>query len=402
MIFDELIDRRNTGAAKWEVAPGPVNLEQCVIPLSVADMEFRSPECIRDVLTDLAQEGIWGYTIPRPEYYEALNRWLLARHDFTIEKEWVIPTTGVVQAVYAAVRAFTEKGDNILIQSPVYYPFYRAIELNERTLLTNELTIKNGRYEIDFEDLEQKLSVSKMFILCSPHNPVSRVWDLDDLEKIAEIAAKHDVFVFSDEIHCDFTFGNKHTVFSLVARKHTARRLVAFSASKTFSLAGLGVASIIAEDPKIREIYQQRVNTDGVHTHSTFGFAAAEAAYTRCDDWYFNMLDYVYNNFKTLKSFVAEQMPQVKLFELEGTYLAWMDFRQLGADHHSLEQLMIENCLYLDEGYIFGEGGQGFERINLACPNKVIIKALGRLKAVYDTLQLRQHKVENPDLRAES
>ena len=386
MPFDTIIDRRNTGSSKWEIAPGPVDPEQCIIPLSVADMEFKSPLAIRERLKALADTGVWGYTMPRPEYYDALISWFSRRHDFDIEKEWVVPTTGVVQAVYAAVRAFSEEGDNVLVQTPVYYPFYRAIEMNQRKLLKNELLIEDGRYVIDFDDLEQKMKQAKIFILCSPHNPISRVWDRNELDKMAELAAQHDVFVISDEIHCDFSFTKKHTVFSKVARDHGVKHLLAFSASKTFSLAGLNVASIVIEDPVLRDRYAERVRTDGVNTHSTFGFAAAEAGYTECDDWYEKMLDTVYQNYRLLKDYVVENMPLVHVFDLEGTYLAWLDFRALGVDHETLEKHMVDHCLYLDEGYIFGEGGRGFERINLACPRRVIEAALGRLKAVYDDL----------------
>ena len=387
MHFDTIIDRRNTGSTKWEVAPGPVDLEQCIIPLSVADMEFKSPPAIRERLKALAETGVWGYTMPRPEYYDALHSWFLRRHHFPIEKEWVVPTTGVVQAVYAAVRAFSKEGDKILLQTPVYYPFYRAIEMNGRQLLSNELLIENGRYVIDFDDLEEKMKEAEIFILCSPHNPIGRVWDRDELDKMAELAAKYDVFVISDEIHCDFTFEKKHTVFSQVARTHKVRHLLAFSASKTFSLAGLNVASIIVENPALRDIFEKRVRTDGVNTHSSFGFAAAEAGYTESDDWYDQMLDTVYDNYMRLRAFMEEHMPLVHVFDLEGTYLAWLDFRALGADHETLERHMIEHCLYLDEGYIFGAGGRGFERINLACPRGVIEAALVRLKEVYDILK---------------
>ena len=362
MPFDTIIDRRNTGSSKWEIAPGPVDPEQCIIPLSVADMEFKSPLAIRERLKALADTGVWGYTMPRAEYYDALISWFSRRHDFDIE------------------------GDNILVQTPVYYPFYRAIEMNQRKLLKNELLIEDGRYVIDFDDLEQKMKQAKIFILCSPHNPISRVWDRDELDKMAELAARYDVFVISDEIHCDFSFTKKHTVFSKVARDHGAKHLLAFSASKTFSLAGLNVASIVIEDPVLRDRYAERVRTDGVNTHSTFGFAAAEAGYTECDDWYEKMLDTVYQNYRLLKDYVVENMPLVHVFDLEGTYLAWLDFRALAVDHETLEQHMVDHCLYLDEGYIFGEGGRGFERINLACPRRVIEAALGRLKAVYDDL----------------
>ncbi len=386
MNFDEIIDRRNTGSMKWDQAPGPVDPGQHIIPLSVADMEFRSPACIRERLKDLAEEGIWGYTGPRPDYYEAVNRWYSLHHGFPVEKDWIVPATGVVQAVYAAVRAFSDKGDKVLIQTPVYYPFFRAIEQNQRTLVTQELRIREGAYVIDFEDFERKISQSRLFILCSPHNPVSRVWDEWELDEMARLAVKYDVFVISDEIHCDFTFGKEHCVFSRLARKHGTRHLVAFSASKTFSLAGLGVASIVVEDSKDREIFADRVRTDGVHTHSSFGFAAAEMAYTACDDWYQAMLVYVQDNYRALKTFIQDQMPRVGVFDLEGTYLAWLDFRAVCRDHERLEQGMIDRWLYLDEGYIFGEGGRGFERVNLACARQLLLASLQRMKLVYDSL----------------
>ena len=392
MNFDEVIDRRNTGSMKWDFAPGPLDPGQCIIPLSVADMEFRSPACIRDRLKELAQEGVWGYTGPRDQYYEAVNRWYSLRHDFPVKKEWITTTTGVVQAVYSAVRAFSGPGDKVLVQTPVYYPFFRAIEQNERELLTNQLIIRDGRYQIDFDDFEEKMKEARLFILCSPHNPVSRVWNREELDKMAQIAAAQDVFVISDEIHCDFTFKRKHTVFSQVARARGTRHLVAFSASKTFSLAGLNLASILVEDPGHRDTFSCRVRTDGVNTHSAFGFAAAEAAYTRCDEWYEAMLAYIYDNFLALKTYIETRLPEVTVFDLEGTYLAWLDFSAVCDDHKMLEQSMIDQQLYLDEGYIFGHGGQGFERINLACPRKVLLAALERLSKVYERLKAGRNR----------
>lgn len=387
MNFDEVIDRRNTGSMKWDGAPGLLDPGRHIIPLSVADMEFRSPACIRDRLKELAETGVWGYTGPRDQYYEAVNRWYSLRHHFPVQREWVVPTTGVVQAVYSAVRAFSGPGDKVLIQTPVYYPFFRAIEQNERELLTNPLVIRDGRYRIDFDDLEKKMKEARLFILCSPHNPVSRVWEREELDEMARIAAAHQVFVISDEIHCDFTFKHKHTVFSQVARSHGTSHLVAFSASKTFSLAGLSLASILVEDEALRGVFTRRVRTDGVNTHSSFGFAAAEAAYTLCDSWYEAMLSYIHDNFLTLKTFVETRMPEVTVFDLEGTYLAWLDFGALCSDHKILEERMIDQQLYLDEGYIFGQGGRGFERINLACPRKVLLAALERLSKVHDRLK---------------
>ena len=386
MNFDEILDRRNTGSMKWDIAPGPVDPGRHIIPLSVADMEFRSPKGIRDALAELAEAGIWGYTGPRPEYYAALDRWFSLRHGFPINKDWVVPAIGVVQAVFSAVRAFSEEGGKVLIQTPVYYPFYRAVEENGRTLLTNPLVIREGHYEVDFERLEATLKEADIFILCSPHNPVSRVWTEEEIGRMAKLAAEHEVFVISDEIHSDFSFVEPHTVFTKQARHYGSRHLLALSASKTFSLAGLGVSSIIIEDPSDRELFKKRIRLDGVHTHSTFGFAAAEAAYTRCDDWYEAMLDYVWENYLALKDFTESRMPQVCLFDLEGTYLAWMDFSPVCSDHEELEQCMVEENLYLDEGYIFGEAGKGFERVNLACPRAVLLTALERLEKVYDKL----------------
>ena len=387
MNFDQVIDRRNTGSVKWDYAPGPLDPEQEVIPLSVADMEFRSPACIRQRLKEVAEEGIWGYTGPRDQYYAAVNRWYSDRHGFPVDKDWLVPTTGVVQAVFSAVRAFSEPGDKILIQTPVYHPFYRAVLENKRPLLTTPLLIREGRYQIDFEDFENKMSQAKLFILCSPHNPIGRVWEREELDQMARIAAKHQVFVISDEIHCDFTFGSKHTVFSEVARLHQIPHLIAFSASKTFSLAGLCLASIVVEEADHRDRFRKQARIDGVHTHSTFGFAAAEVAYTQCDDCYQAMLSYVYENYLELKAFVRQEMPDVTVFDLEGTYLAWLGFSSVCGDHEELERCMIDQCLYLDEGHIFGREGQGFERINLACPRRVLLAALKRLKIVYDLLK---------------
>lgn len=386
MHFDELIDRRNTGAAKWDFAPGDIDVDRAIIPLSVADMEFRSPKPIRDRLTRLAETGIWGYTHPRPEYFEALERWLKLRHRFDLDPEWIVTSTGVVQAIGSAVRALTEPGDKILIQTPVYHPFARIIQQNGRVLLTNELVIEDGHYRIDFDDFETQMASADMFILCSPHNPVGRVWDREELERMAEIAKRHDVIVLADEIHADFTYGKKHTMFSHVARRYGTRHLLGLSASKTFSLAGLGVCHMLIEDEAMRARVRQQIGIDGTGTSSTFGFAAVEAAYTECDDWYEAMLNYVHDNYLSLRTFVEEEMPKVHIFDLEGTYLAWLDWRAVTDDADRLTACMVEHGLYLNRGDMFGEGGRCFVRVNLACPKIVIEKAEDRMLDVYRAL----------------
>lgn len=385
--FDTVYLRPHQGSSKWDGA-----LRQgCppdVVPLSVADMEFPSAPEIREALEETAKAGFWGYTYGTPELQAAIQGWMLRRHGWRVETEWMVHTAGVVTAFYAAVRAFTEPGDRVLIQPPVYHPFFGAIRQNGREVLENPLLCEDGVYTMDLEDLERKLPQAKMMILCSPHNPVGRVWTREELLAVGELCRKNRVLLFVDEIHSDLILGpRKHTAFGTLPSELLENCIIGTAASKTFSLAGLGCSTIFLPNPRLREKYEEELGKSACHFNSTFGVAATRTAYEKCEPWLEELLEVLRGNYRYLKDFMARHFPRVTVSPLEGTYLAWVDFNSLGLSPEALEKFMQQEAkLYLNEGYVFGRQGAGFERINLACPRKVLEDSLNRLKAAAERL----------------
>ena len=373
-------------AAKWDAMKGP--REPDVVPLSVADMELLSPPEIIEALKETADFGMWGYTYWGERYGKAMQHWMASRHGWNIEQEWIVQVNGVVQSLYAAVRAFSQPGDGILVQTPVYYPFYRAILRNQRQVVESPLKLEAGRYVVDFEDFEEKAKQAKLFILCSPHNPVGRVWTEEELRRMGDICLKHNVLVVSDEIHFDLIMpGHKHTVYATLGQAYADRCISCSAASKTFSLAGLCVANAVISNPELRAAFDQEINISGCYTYSIFGMRALETGYTQCARWVDQLNEHIYGNYLYFKAFMAEHFPKVWVADLEGTYLCWFDCRCFGMKGEALEAHMLgEAKLYLDEGYIFGPAGDGFERINLACTRKVLENALERFRKAFQGL----------------
>lgn len=381
--FETARERKGVGASKWdEMRNADGVYPEHTVPLSVADMEFMSAPEIMETLEDTVKYGMWGYSGPSDAYYEAVKRWMKKQHGWEVQKESVVQTSGVVQGLYTAVRTFTEPGDGVIIQTPVYYPFYRAIKMNGRRVLENPLKLVNGRYEMDFADLEEKAKEAKMIILCSPHNPVGRVWHREELEQAAEICRNNQVLMLVDEIHADLVYpGHKHVAFGTLEEKYTRNCLIGTAASKTFSLAALMCANFIIPNPDLRERFDARVNLDGCYTYNVFGMNALETAYTRCDGWYEELLTVLKGNYDYFVSFMKEHFPRVWVADLEGTYLVWADFKSFGMDGRELEEFLRDKArLWLDSGYIFGAAADTFERFNIACPRKVLEDALKRLK----------------------
>lgn len=383
--FSTLPDRRSCGSEKWSAMQKlNDNLPKDVIPLSVADMELAiAPEItagLKDFLTDLVP----GYTMPTKTYFEAVCGWMLRRHDYKVNAEWIVPSPGVVPALFNAVRAFTKENDGVIIMTPVYYPFYRAAEKNGRRIVINPLLKKGNTYKIDFEDLAKKAArrENKMLILCSPHNPVGRVWTEDELRQISDICLKNDVLVVADEIHSDIIMpGFKHTVFASVSEKAADNCLICTAPSKTFNLAGLQVSNIIIKNEELRRKFIDAGMQTGYGNLNIMAYKACELAYNKCEAWLNELLVHLDNNRKIVESFMKNNLPQIKLTKLEGTYLQWWDCRALGMNKDELESFMTKKALlFLDEGYIFGPEGRGFERINLACPSSLLEAALLRLK----------------------
>lgn len=383
--FETLISRKNVGASKWNLMDkSNPKVKDEIVPFSVADMEFKNPPQIIDGLKKYIDSSIFGYTEATEEYYKAICNWMERRHNWKIKKEWITEFSGVVPALHIIVRALTEKEDNVLLMTPVYYPFYKAVTTNNRKIIKTELVLCKDHYEINFEDFEEKakLESTKLLILCNPHNPVGRVWSEEELIKIGRICIDNNVLIVSDEIHFDLIMpGYKHTIFANISEEFANHSVICSAPSKTFNLAGLQASNIITSNKKVRDkIVSERRTSIGNSGLNIFGYKACEIAYNECEDWLDELIIVLNKNKKLVEDFMKANIPQIKVIDLEGTYLQWLDFRNLEKDHKALEKFMqIDAQFFLDEGYIFGDGGQGFERINLACPTQILKDALDRL-----------------------
>lgn len=381
--FNTVIDRKGTGSLKYDYAVQRGKPAD-VLPLWVADMDFKVPPSVTAVLQEAVSHGIYGYTEPKPGYVEAIQNWFAQRHNWTPKAEWLVKTPGVVYAICTAIRALTEPGDAVLIQQPVYYPFSLSIRDNNRKLVNNPLVLKNGHYEIDLADFEQKIVDNnvKLFILCNPHNPVGRIWTRNELKAMADICLKHQVLVISDEIHSDFAFpGYAYTPYGTLDDAYQDSVVICTAPSKTFNIAGLQVSNIFIPNAEIRAKFQQTFNATGYDQMNAMGLVAAQAAYESGSAWLDALLAYLTVNLDILRRFVAERLPGVKLIEPEGTYLIWLDFSDTGLSGKELDDFIVHDArLWLDHGEIFGPGGETFERINIACPASTLVKALERLE----------------------
>lgn len=384
--FDREINRRHTNSIKYdrEKAQDPL-----IIPMWVADMDFETLPEVKTALEKRAQHGIFGYAAPTDSYYQAVMNWMKTRHHFEIQKEWIVTTPGIVTALKLAVRAFTQMNDHIMIMKPVYYPFDASVELNHRTIVECPLVFKNNQYSCDFDLFEKTIVENdvKMFILCNPHNPIGKVWTKEELYQIGTICQKHHVIVISDEIHMDFVYqGHQHTPFYNVDESFKDIAMICTAPSKTFNLAALQDSNIIIANKELREMFVKEKNASGVNDPNIFGLEACEAAYTYGSQWVDELLDYLQGNIDYMKAFLQEKLPDIKMVEPEGLYLIWVDMRKLGMNKDELEDFMLNKAhLWLDEGYIFGTGGEGFERFNIACPRSVLKRALEQLeKAVLE------------------
>lgn len=382
--FDEVIERRETDSLKYDFAARRGKPED-VLPLWVADMDFQTSSLILDEIHKRVDHGIFGYTETREAYFETVAGWLEEHHNLQIKPNWLVKTPGVVFALAMAVKAYTNEKDAILIQQPVYYPFTEVIEDNNRTVVSNDLVLKeDGKYHIDFADFEKKILEHhiKLFLLCSPHNPVGRVWTKEELKRIAEICIKYNVIVVSDEIHEDFVFeGYVHTPFLNVDERLADICVTCTSPAKTFNLAGLQISNIIIPNSKLRSAFKQQINAAGYSQLNTIGIVACEAAYRYGGEWLEAVKKYLQGNLNFLRDYISHELPQIKLLEPEGTYLIWLDFRGLGLCERELEDLIVNKArLWLDSGSIFGKAGAGFERINIATSRTVLKEALDRIR----------------------
>ncbi len=359
-----------------------------IVPLSVADMELMNPPEITEGLKQFLDHRILGYTDAGEDYYTETVNWMQRRHHWTIEKDWLVLLPGVVTAINVAVRAFVKPGEKIAILTPVYYPFKKTIEACDCTTVSSSLINQEGVYSINFDDLEAKLADPevKMLIFCSPHNPIGRVWTKAELTRVGELCLKYDVLIVSDEIHFDLILpGHEHTVFASLSPELSDRMIVCTSVSKTFNLAGMQCSNIVIPNAELRAAYKTTMSSY-INGHlNIMAYEAATLAYRHCEGWLDELLDLLETNRKTAVEFFASHFPKAIVSPLEGTYLLWVDLRAYFADQNEQEEFMTKKALlFLDEGYLFGEEGSGFERINLACPTSLLEESLARMAQAYE------------------
>jgi len=385
--FDEVIERRNTNSAKWD---GVLKLfgDKDVLPMWVADMDFKSPKPVIEALKNKAEEGIYGYPVRPASYYEAFMDWTQKHHGWTVEKEWLTFSPGVVTGLSVLILALSRPGDKVLVQPPVYYPFFELIESNGRQVVNNPLILRDGRYYMDFEDLEKRADGDvKLMILCSPANPVGRVWDEEDLRRVGEFCIKNGIILISDEIHSDIVFpGYRHTPTATLSKELAQITITCMAPSKTFNLAGLRSSVIIIPDQNLRGKYNHFLRRVHIETDNVFGMAAFESAYKHGQDWLTALLKYLDKNLEFTIKFMEERIPRIKVIKPEATYLVWLDCRSLELENQELKDFMVKKAkVGLDDGPIFGQGGEGFQRLNIACPRKTLEEGLKRIeKAVND------------------
>jgi len=386
--FDEIIDRRNTESAKWKALKGLYGRED-IIPMWVADMDFKSPPEVIQSLKERADHGVFGYPMIDDNYFDSFVNWVKKRHELNISKEWIITADGVVDALKIAILAFSKPGDKVVIQTPVYYPFYNIIKSNGREILRNSLKTENGNYLMDYEDLEKKLSDkrTKLFILCNPHNPVGRVWTKQELKKLSDLCIKHNVILLSDEIHSDLIYpSNKHIPIVSISQEIKEKSLTFYAPSKTFNLAGLKASYVVIPNNELRNEYKNTIESISSSSLNIFGMIAAKAAYEKGEDWLKELLIYLESNIDFVISFFNNKLPKVKITKPEGTYLMWLDFRAYGDEEKIKEILVNQAKVGLEEGSIFGEEGKGYFRMNIGCPKSVIEKACNNIYNAFNDL----------------
>ncbi len=379
--FETIIDRKNFGSTKWNAFP---DTSTEYVPLSTADMEFPTAPEIVETIKDVAENRVLGYTEPTDEYYDAVISWMKRKHNFEIEKDWIITTPGVVDALAILIDAVTKPGEGVIILTPAYYPFDISVVAKSRKIVYSSLLYNNGKYEIDFADLKKKAARKNVtaLLFCNPHNPVGRVWTKDELKKVCDICCDNGVFIIDDEIHNDLIMpGFEHTVMATVSERVKDNIAVCTAPSKTFNLAGVQCSNIIIPNALART---KAIVCGLLNMHMSlniFAYSACIAAYTKCDEWLDELLSVIKSNADFVKDFMAENFKEIKVIELQGTYLLWLDMRKTGLNHKEMKKLLIENHIYLDNGEIFGEDGRGFQRINLACPRATLEKMLLRFKS---------------------
>ncbi|MBT2765405.1 MalY/PatB family protein [Paenibacillus sp. ISL-20] len=382
--FDKVVSRFGTNSAKWDGMAQSMGSD--MIALSVADMDLPAPPMVVDKVAEAARHGIYGYTDPFPPYFKAVRTWLDKAYDWQVEPKWIVFCPRIVQAVSVIIQKFTETGDRILVHTPVYQPIAKAVTLNDRVLVESPLKLADGRYEIDFEDMERRMGEGvKMVLLISPHNPVGRVWTKDELEQMAELCIRYDALIVSDDIHADFIHeGHEHTVIAKLSEEVANRSIICTSPGKTFNLASLEIANIIIPNDELRGVFQQGLLQAGIHNPTFFSVPALEVAYTSCDEWLTELRAYIKDNMAYARAFIADHMPELAVIEPEGTYLLWIDCTAVSCHEKDLVEWIQEKArVSVSFGSSFGPGGEGFIRVNIATPRHILQEGLERLAAAY-------------------
>lgn len=387
--FDAVVSRKNTFCLKYDFAVKRGYPED-VLSLWVADMDFPTTSYVEDALSEVVKQNIYGYTnIQNGDgFFEAVAGWMKRHHDFDVKQEWHVHVPGICFAIANAIRAYTEPGDAVIIQQPVYYPFSNIIRQNKRKLVSNDLVYDGkGHYSIDFDDFEKKIEENdvKLFVLCSPHNPVGRVWTKEELIRLGDICLKHNVLVFSDEIHFDFVWSGEHHIFQELKPEYRDFTITGTAPSKTFNLAGLQQSNIFIANKKLKDKFVAEYDVSGLDEPNIMCVSATKAAYTYGDEWYEAVKKYIKDNIDFARDYVEKNITGVKLIPTEGTYLIWLDFNDTGIDGRKLDDLIVNEAkLWLDSGIIFGKPGIGFQRINAACRRSVLTEALDRIRDVVE------------------
>ena len=387
--FDHVLNRRGTYSSKWDNVGARIGNPNA-LPMWVADMDFQSPQPVIEAVRRRAESGIYGYAYLPAAFKDATVRWMKTRHEWDISEASVSYASSILPIMFAAVQAFTEPGDYVILQRPVYYPFLQAVENQGRIISNNALRLKDGRYEMDFDDLERRAADprAKIMFLCSPHNPVGRVFTKEELRRVNDICCRNHVVVISDEVHSDFVYpGYKHTPLASISREAAENTITAISPSKTFNTAGLRAAAMITFNDKLRESVNTALQNNRAASISAFGLDAYIAAYMEGEEYLNQLLRYLHANIRYLDASLKESMPKIKLIPPEGTYLMWLDCRELCMDDHALDDFFTNQAeVGLDKGFWFGAEGSGFMRMNIACPRATLEVAMNRLRRAYAAL----------------
>ena len=382
--FDKIIRREQTACVKYDLREAYFG-QGDVFPMWVADMDFETPVFIRDAIQERATHPIYGYSFRPETYFTSIMQWVDKRHNWQLKKNWILFSPGVVPALNMATLAFTDPGDGILVQPPVYFPFFHAVKNHKRNLIENQLLYNEGRYTIDFTDFEQKVRKAKMFFLSNPHNPVGRLWTAEELKRMGDICVKYDVIIISDEIHCDLALpGFRHIPMASLSDEIAQNTVTCIAPSKTFNVAGLATSSLIIANKQLRHKMRRIIEDLHIGNGNLFGAAASIAAYESGEQWLDELMQYIETNFRLLDGFLRNELPVLELVHAEATYLAWIDFRKTGlSDVKIKEKLLHEAKLGLSPGPVFGKGGEGFQRMNLATQKANVEEALDRLKLAF-------------------